>query len=145
MRTLVYLLASAAFLLNPSCERSSASYLFGMAEVRSALAGTWTVDNVTFRIEAGGEQHASEGWIRSAAACDQRTLIASANACYDETLVPLRLLANGREIGTGSFRIVGEMFTVGSLDLDLDGKRLDARITASGDVKDNGTLLHVKS
>jgi len=37
------------------------------------------------------------------------------------------------------------MFTVGSLDLDLDGKRLDARITASGDVKDNGTLLHVKS
>ena len=141
MRAIIYSLAIAAFLLNPSCERSRASYLFGMTEVRAALAGTWQANGVTFRIEPGASEHASRSWIRSAAACGDRTLIASAHACMDITRVPLVLIANGTQVGTGTFIIAGETFESGTVEAELAGGHVFARVTARGDVTD-GTLAH---
>ncbi len=76
-------------------DTSGTGFQFGEPEMRAAVEGTWTLEvpqtgatprALTFAIQrAGAPARASldPGWIRSAAACGNRTFIKSAEACLD--------------------------------------------------------------
>lgn len=124
------------------------SYSFTASQLREAVEGTWQVElaegeRLTFRIEQardGGAKHSSleRGWIRSAAACDNRTLIRSAEACLDETTMPLTLteVAGAPTKGRGELVVIGTTFEVGDLELEVGRYHIAARISPTGDVVD---------
>ena len=145
-RLAVLLLATAVLVLNPAfgCSEDAPTYRYGAAELNAAIAGTWsaTIDGRThtFRIEqqrsAAPTKHssASNSFVRAAAACGTRTLIASAGACVDSTEMPLTIIAvNGSAPPTrGVLLVHSTVFSEAHLHLDLAPGTVSARIAPDG-------------
>src|SRR5215213_7637569 len=97
----VMVFAAVVFVFNPAF-LCGPSYDYGAKEIMTALSGTWTITlertpatTVAFRIEQqkAAVHSRAPGVVGDAAACGSRTLVASANACIDDTRTPLTLIA----------------------------------------------------
>ena len=151
-RLLMYILAASALVLNPffACSATDAVFQFGLPHIEAAIDGTWeatvttregTTTTVKFRMAPGtgeaAEQHGSLDLVNRAAACSNRTLVASAHACLDTTQVPLVLTAlDGSTLQmSGELRIIGMRFESAFARLSLGDVSVSATILPSGSVK----------
>ena len=88
--------------------------------------------------------------MNSAAACGTRTLVKSAHACKDITIVPLKLIALDASTLAmrGELGIVGTDFGAGRAQLHLGETQIDATVSAQGHVSEvtgagvDVTLVH---
>jgi hypothetical protein len=143
MRRLSWLLPIAFFFLNPgfACGPAEPQYKYGADEMRAAVEGTWSFTimpegasapiQVTVELEqaatAPGAQAAAPGraLVRPAYACGSRTLVKSANACIDSSVMPLTVtyvagdpsFANAALSGT--FTVNGTELVTAVTDLEL--------------------------
>lgn len=146
-----------ALVVNPfyACRsQGPATYTFGIAEVRTAVDGAWSLSlpateaqparTIALRLAvAAGPTHtsaASPGLVPRAYACGSRTLVASAAACIDSTQVPLTVtLVDGDDTpAKGALDIYGLRFDAGQLALELGGE------TVSAVLAPDGTASHVR-
>jgi hypothetical protein len=145
--TVVGLFLIAAVLLIDPAFLWRAKYNFDEADMRAAVEGTWRVkvrdDTITLGITQGGaaDRYSSRGWIPTAAACGQRTLIRSASACVDETRMPLHVTVLASKTGQwhtarGELSITSMSFTRAGLELEVAGMHVEAEITRDGAVAD---------
>jgi hypothetical protein len=153
MRKLVTAIAAlAAFLITPYFLYEAffvQSFRFGEAEMRAAVAGTWTLElrpaegaprSITFQIEQArraARASRERGWIRAAAACGHRSFIRSAEACKDASDMELKLTAVGpdRPLALrGRFHVTGLSFERGTLEIDVEGGSIYADISSTGAV-----------
>lgn len=145
----VLVLGLAALVLNPvyGCGDDAPVFEYGAAELQAAIAGTWsiTIDGKAhaFRFtqkQAEMQQHSfrSEGLFAEAHACSTRTLVASASACVDSTVMPLMAIALDGYTGraTATLRVPGTQFDVAFLEVELGGTSLYATIAPDGRVRD---------
>jgi len=153
---LLWVVPVALFFFDPSFACSSGDeFQFGAAEMRAAVAGTWTFvitptggTSVRVRVQvsqaapsAGTTPSArSVDLVRPAHACGSRTLLAGASACVDETVMPLAVsfvdgdaLFSGAWLA-GTFIVHGSAFVQGSLELDLGPYQFLANVNADGSV-----------
>ncbi|HEY5926576.1 MAG TPA: hypothetical protein VIV11_33040 [Kofleriaceae bacterium] len=99
------------------------------------------------RVSLADSRHAAIRWpsvVSRAAACSNRTLVASAHACIDVTEVPLVLTAlDGSTLEmTGNLRIMGTRFESAFAGLSLGDVSVSATITPSGVVTDADAFEH---
>lgn len=151
-KLVVAAVAVAVFLITPYfLYTEHLGFHFGAAEMRAAVQGTWRLDlapaagpsrSITFTLEqAESPAHAAHAraWIRSASACGHRTLVRSASACLDITDMELTLVAAGGDRSlspSAKLRVTGKRFAHGSLELEVEGRHLAARISSAGAVLD---------
>jgi hypothetical protein len=149
-KLIVAAVALAVFLITPYfLYQSVTAFRFGEAEMRRAVEGTWTVEltssagarrSFTLEIQQARPSERAErehGWIRSAAACGQRSFIRRAEACLDTSTMPLTLIALGDDRPAslrGRFIVDGKSFQRGTLDLGIDGHSIFAQLSPTGDV-----------
>jgi hypothetical protein len=144
-------IAIAVLVLNPlfACRTSGPAFTFGASEMRAAIEGTWVVEmpatgdrpahDIMLSITHAGAtptRSSSIDLIRPAVACSHRTLVASAEACADETTMKLAVshVALLAPIPiTGTFRVAGLDFTIGTLELTLDDATLVADVNTRGE------------
>lgn len=144
----VLVLGLAALLLNPAygCGEDAPVFEYSATELDAAIAGTWsiTVDGKTYAFrfaqkQAAAQQHSSRGTslIGEAHACTTRTLVASASACVDSTVMPLMAIPldgyEGR--ATAQLRVPGTRFEVAFLEIDLAGRSLYATLNPDGSLR----------
>jgi hypothetical protein len=106
VRSLAIPLALLAFFLNPGLAcTDEPQFQYGEAEMKAAAEGTWVItlgnpsnDQITVQVVESSKAQADqiraargsrEGFISSAFACGNRTFVASAHACIDESTMPL--------------------------------------------------------
>lgn len=151
-----------AFFLNPAfaCGPADPEFQYGAAEMRAAAEGTWSFSflptgetearQVTVKVTQGSQQGAASlrspagpRLIRAAHACGTRTLLKSASACIDSTLMPLDVTFVGGdaafEKAEMSARLVvnGLTFTTtakGRISFKLGLYTVDGQITPDGTV-----------
>lgn len=149
-KLVVAAVAVAVFLVTPYYFfQRFTSHQFGEAEMRRAVEGTWTVEltpsegerrSIMLVIEQARSAERAErerGWIRSAAACGRRSFIRDAEACADLSMMPLTLTALGDDrpaLLRGQLVVLGKVFDRGMLELEIDGRSLQAQISKAGDV-----------
>lgn len=147
---LLTLVAGIVFLLDPAFSLGSGRHFeFGESEIRTALAGTWTVKlehhaPLELHIEMKQVQRKpTTGFVRDAGACGSRTLIRSADACVDLTRVPLRVVVENhpKMVATGELAVLGLAWRVGQLDLEVDGVQVRATIAIDGRVVHGGDVV----
>lgn len=142
MRTVSYLVATAALILNPmaACELET-HYDYGPKEIQAALAGTWTAtvggETVKFKVDFGkAERHSSRGLVKSAAACSHRRWVSAAEACLDVTDVQLKLIAIEGKLPTEPrFVVEGTHFQSGQLMMGVGSAYVWAHVRANGTVE----------
>jgi hypothetical protein len=149
-KLVVAAIAAAVFLITPYfLYEHSTAFHFGAAEMRAAVRGTWRIElspaagpsrSITFTIDqAATPAHAerARAWIRPASACSHRTLVRSAEACLDTTDMQLTLVVLGGDRSlspTAKLRVIGTTFERGELELDVDGRFVQASISSAGAV-----------
>lgn len=149
----IAVLGLAALVLNPAYAcRTQKAFEFSAHEMRAAVEGTWMLTTVkgsyTFEIEqAAAAQHSStRSLISPAHACGARTLVRSASACEDSSVMPIVVhLAGGTT--NGEFEVYGATFVSGFLRITVAGRPIYARISAEGtatDVSDGATLIRAR-
>jgi hypothetical protein len=159
MRRLAWIVPIACFLLDPSvaCGPAEPQYQYGAAEMRAAVEGNWsfaitpeggtTPIQLTVKIAqaAPGAQARASGraFVRAAHACGSRTLVRSAGACLDTSVMPLAVtfVSGDPSFSTamlsGDFEVNGTVFDSGAVSaLEL---RLGAYVFRSG-VAPDGAL-----
>jgi hypothetical protein len=154
-RCLFLALAFVGFLVNPSVGCSPGSdgtkFHYGAPEMKAAVEGTWELglsdsSKVTLTIAQGEgapttTAQGSLGLVRPAMACDDRTLVKSANACVDTTFMPLDVAvvdvdpAFSQSETHGTFITSGTEFNGGSLNLTLGALSIMAAVTPEGTVR----------
>jgi hypothetical protein len=158
MRRRLWVLALPTFFLNPffACDSSEPDFQYGATELRAAVEGTWSVTLTpvqgaplqgTLQLDQAAKPSAAslrrrEGAIRSAHACETRTLFKTAEACDDGTTMPLKVsfvsgdtALNGGTL-SGEFSVPGTIFEFGNLFLQIGSYRLSAKITAMSAISD---------
>lgn len=150
MRKLAWLLLPAFFLINPgfACVVEP-EFTYGAAELRATIEGDWAVTitpaggtpteyQMTLKQATSAPASAARvpagSLVRAAHACNDRTLLASANACSSATIMPLTVtLAQGSPPVTGApkgtFRVDSLNFTQGDLLLDVGDLHVTATIS----------------
>jgi len=159
-KVLLGVAAALAFAMNPAfigCGGSSLSYTFGATEMSAAVAGTWTLTGKgkthTFTLApktADVHGRAGAGFFTDAAACSQRTLIASASACVDSTDMPLLVTFPDGTIhtATGQLVVFGFDFAKALLHLTIDDIDVSVWITPDGTIErmpESAQLVHTRS
>ena len=144
-------LGLAALILNPfyACSMIE-GYSYGAKDMRAAVEGTWTLTterrSYTFQVKQGKhdpKRHSSRSMISSAHACGTRTLVASASACIDESLMPVVVTLEGTTTD-GVFAVFGTTFTEGTLRIDVAGQNVDATVTPDGKATlESGKLIRI--
>jgi hypothetical protein len=172
MKTLASVLGLAAFLLNPNLACSGLGeedkFQYGAAEMKAAVEGVWEAkvayagESAEFRFQvaqatsvqtaAHGAKRLSprEGWVQSAHACSDRSLIASAAACESSSSMPLTasyvsgdtklgsmtLWATEAELKptTGVFSVFSLVMASGYLSVHLAEVALSATVAPDGGV-----------
>ena len=158
MRLLVTAIALvAALVLSPMSACDRFEFHFGAAELRAAVEGTWqlTVPHrqpITFELrQSATPEHASRGWIRTAAACGDRSLVRNADACETFTTMPLDVaIVGGLPRDTkarGQVIVSGGELVAASLDLTVGAIAIGAEVSPQGVVtrlEGATTLVRVK-
>jgi hypothetical protein len=156
MRKLSLLILAAFFFLNPgvACMPDEPEWQYGASELRAAIEGDWALTLtptggepqdyvITLKQAKAAPASASRGtglpFVRAAHACNDRTLLASANACESGTVMPLSVtLAQGSPAVNGtpsaSFNVRSLVFTQGDLFLMLGDRHVSATVSADGTV-----------
>jgi hypothetical protein len=143
MRRFLWVFPVAFFFLNPSfaCGPAEPDYRFGADEMRAAVEGNWSFTimpanaSAPLRVTVKLEQSATApeaptsaaglGLIRAAYACGSRTLVKSAGACTDGSVMPLTVsfVAGDPSFSSaqmsGRFEVNGTVFTPFNSDLEL--------------------------
>lgn len=126
-------------------------FRYGAADMRAAIEGTWKltlpateknpVTELVMTISQGAEptqdKHSRRrGLVADAAACAERSLVRSAGACVDMSVMPLdvKLLASTSIVRAGVFRVTGLRFIAGHLTFELGNWYLSARVTPDGSI-----------
>lgn len=161
-RLAVLVFGLAALILNPAFGCGDASFSYGVAELKAALSGTWEATfpgtpatKLTFRLEqdTGTEpQSRAPSLIDEAAACSNRTLVASASACIDMTTMPLKVIALDGSTPSlsrrfaGRFSVYSSDFHQGELALDLAGTSVTAQVKPDGSISQShgAELVHTR-
>jgi hypothetical protein len=158
VRRLLWAVSAAIFFLNPgfACGPAEPQYQYGAAEMRAAVEGNWSFTimpdgasspiQVTVKVEQAattpGPQVNAPGrrFIRAAYACGSRTLVKSAAACIDSSVMPLVVtfvsgdasFANAQLSGT--FTIDGIQFVtaISDLELVLGGYHISSQLSPEG-------------
>jgi hypothetical protein len=156
MKSFAFAAAAAFFLVSPgfACGPAEPEYHYGAAEMRAVVEGDWDVTitppggatleymvhlQQATKAPASAARETHRGLIRAAHACGSRTLVASASACIDVTVMPLDVtLAPGGSAltgtPTGDFRIMSTVFGRGTLALAFDDWNVSADIEPDGTV-----------
>jgi hypothetical protein len=158
MRNLLWLVPITFFFLNPTLGcvgPDEPQYQYGAAEMRAAIAGTWT-----FTITPSGgtaiamsvqldeadnapgatAQATGRSLIRAAHACGSRTLVKSAGACDDVSNMPLAITFVSGEPSlmsaplSGNFMVFGTTFKGGSLQVTAGSYQIQAGLLPDGTV-----------
>lgn len=151
----------ATFLVDPTfaCGPGEPEFHYGATEMRAAAEGTWTFViapdtgasplELTVKVEqatqSAGTQarSAGRGLLRRAEACGTRTLVKSANACFDLTQMPLAVtFVSGNEAFAqaklvGIFDVYGLTFdraADSSLSFGLGGYSITSQLAPDGTV-----------
>jgi hypothetical protein len=154
MRSLLWVLLVAVFLLNPSfaCV-DEPEFQFGAAEMRAVVEGDWSITIIappsgemvqaTVHVEqaaapARAAVHTPGGaLVRAAYACS-RTLLKSAGACIESTQMPLAVTFVSGDASfanmemSGNFNVWGLKFVVGDLDLVIGTRHVLIHVNADG-------------
>jgi hypothetical protein len=166
MRRLSWLLPVLFFLVNPgfACGPPEPQYEYGAEEMRAAVEGVWSFTimpegaaapiQVTVKIEqasaaaAPQARAAGRSFLRAAYACGSRTLVKSAAACIDSTVMPLAVTFVAGDASfssaemSGSFEVMGTQFGPfdSRLELVVGAFHVDAQVTPDGTVFNAGVF-----
>ncbi len=159
MRRFLWAVPLAIFFLNPgfACGPAEPQYQYGAEEMRAAVEGNWSFTimpdgasspiQVTVKVEqaatAPGQQASAPGrsFVRAVYACGSRTLVRSAAACIDLSVMPLAVTFVSGDASftnvalSGSFIIYGTQFvTANSSDLELvlGGYHISSQMSPEG-------------
>ena len=165
MRKLFWLVPIALFFLNPNLgcvSPDEAQFQYGAAEVRAAIAGTWTFTitpnggtaiAVTVQIDEAESvpdaavQATGRSLIRAAHACTSRTLVKSAGACSDMSsmLLAITFVSGDPTLmdspPSGNFIVSGTTFRSGGLYVTIGSYQISASVLPDGTVA--STYLYV--
>lgn len=160
MPKLIWIIPLAFFFLNPAigCSPPEPNFQYGAAEMRAAVQGDWsftitpagaTATQVTLHIDqaatgsdAGVARAPGRGVLRAAHACGTRTLVKSAGACIDDTVMPLALtfVSGDATLGggplSGRLFVNGLIFTTGDLSLTVGPYDIESMVGADGTLGD---------
>lgn len=144
----------AALVLSPFAA-CGPSFSFGAKEMTAAIEGTWKMtlpaqgeapaQEITMKIEQHSvDVDSSTGFIKSAAACGERSLVKVAGACLDSTRMRLDVtfLTTAPLEGEtykdihGALVVAGENFKMGMLDIQLDKRVIAATVSPDGTAAD---------
>jgi hypothetical protein len=157
MRGLFWAVPIAVFFLNPTfaCSPPEPQYQYGAAEMRAAVEGNWSFTitpqgglpaQVTVHLSQSATAPAATSgrlnrmYVRSAYACGSRTLVKSAGACTDESVMPLDVtyVSGDASLGTnlsGIFRVPGTIFDYGSLMLTIGPYQVNSDVNSDGSLR----------
>ncbi|HVU51488.1 MAG TPA: hypothetical protein VHL80_12420 [Polyangia bacterium] len=162
MRRLSWLLPVAFFFLNPgfACGPAEPRYSYDAAEMRAAVEGVWSFTitpqgaantlQLTVKIEqataAPGAQARSSGrsLVRAAQACGSRTLVKSAGACLDSSVMPLAVTFVAGDASFSGAALSGT-FIVDGVDFGPFNSRLALMLgdySIDAQVAPDGTVLN---
>lgn len=155
MRRLALALALIGFVVNPGvgCGPGEPEFHYGAAEMRAMVEGTWelglrnpdgSTSTVVVTVKQGaGEKAAARrplGLVRPAMACGSRSLVRDANACMDETVMPLDVTMVSKDSPysgatlSGAFTIYSLILGPGQLYIYL------GKLAVGGTVAPDGTV-----
>lgn len=123
------------------------NWRYGEDEMRAAVEGTWELtiaepDGTTKTWKLGIRQRGTaaraerDGWIRSAAACGDRTFVRSAHACITASSMPIEIAVLERPDTppvSGEFYVNGTTFKRGHLTMHLGSDQQRLHVGASID------------
>ena len=157
-RPLLTLAALAAFFVNPffACVVGEGDFQYGAEEMRAAVEGTWEVTlafsdgsqrTLTMTLAQGDAPltattdfaPAPASLIRAAVACENRTLVKSAEACSSTSTMPLAVTFVGGDESFRSVAMSGQLwipsttFRSGYLQLRLGDLQVDGTVTPAGE------------
>lgn len=131
----------AALILDPAGAFSDQGFDYTAKDMKAAIEGTWelTVEGKTtkFTLEQASTVavHTPDGGlVRSAVACNQRTLVKSAAACIDGSQMPLevRVVSGPFALPAKGTFMVYAKFDKGTLFLNSDSDWIRAEISPKG-------------
>jgi hypothetical protein len=151
-KAIATVIAGVAFVVNPlfACHVVHLDdYEFGEKEMRTAVEGNYELvmkpargprQTMTFQLRQKGaaNRHSSTSWITTAAACDHRTFVASAEACLDTSEMELEFLAVHGDLApkNAGFQVIGIHFDRGTLHFDVGDDYVVAHIGPTGAILD---------
>jgi hypothetical protein len=160
MHRLAIAAAALVFFLNPGfgCSADDPDFQYGEVEMKSAVEGTWVLtlgeatspskEEITLRVtqsskdpSKGAQAQHRTGLIRSAAACENRTFVASAHACDNYSQMPLDVALVGgpdsyKDVRLSGALLVGSLvFTRGTFSLSMGSVSISAEIAPDGNVQ----------
>jgi hypothetical protein len=163
MRSLFWAVPIAVFFLNPTfaCGPAEPQYQYGAAEMRAAVEGNWSFTitpqggpaaQVTVHLSQSATVPAATSgrlkrmYVRSAYACGSRTLVKSAGACIDESIMPLDVtyVSGDASLGTilsGTFMVPGTTFDYGSLTLTVGPYHVNSDVNSDGSLGFSNAFL----
>lgn len=149
--------AALAFALNPAFVACGGkTYNFTAKELNAAIAGTWKLTPrgsekaLTFTLAQRKlpVEGRAPSVFNEAAACGNRQLVATADACLDTTTMPLTVTFQGgtHKANKAEYVVTGYTFKSGNLRLEIDDLHVNAAVSPDGTVTyvqgDDFELVH---